>query len=74
MRILRIQVKPNARASVLEAQDDGSWIARIAAPPVDGAANEALLRLVAEHFGVRRSQVRLKSGGASRLKRVEIDE
>ena len=74
MRILRIQVKPNARASVLEAQDDGSWVARIAAPPVDGAANEALLRLVAEHFGVRRSQVRLKSGGASRLKRVEIDE
>lgn len=74
MRILRIQVKPNARASVLEAQDDGSWIARIAAPPVDGAANEALLRLVAEHFGVRRSQVRLRSGGASRLKRVEIDE
>lgn len=74
MRILRIQVKPNARASVLEAQDDGSWVARIAAPPVDGAANEALLRLVAEHFGVRRSQVRLKSGGASRLKRVEVDE
>ena len=74
MKTLSIQVKPNARSSVLEAQGDDRWVARIAAPPVDGAANEALLRLVAEHFGVRRSQVRLKSGGASRLKRVEIDE
>ena len=74
MKTLRIHVKPHARVSVLEAQDDGRWMARVAAPPIEGAANEAVLRLVAEHFGVRRSQVRLKSGAASRLKCIVIDD
>jgi uncharacterized protein YggU (UPF0235/DUF167 family) len=73
MKTLSIRVKPNSSENVLEAQVDGGWIARVAAPPIDGAANEALLRLVALHFGVRLSQVRIKSGAASRLKRVEID-
>ena len=74
LRILQLKVKPNARASRLVAQDDGSWLAQVAAPPVDGQANEAVIALVAEHFGVRRSQVRIKSGASGRMKRVQIDE
>jgi uncharacterized protein (TIGR00251 family) len=74
VKLLTIKVKPGARTSVLVAQDDGSWLAQVAAPPVDGAANEALIRLVAAHFGLRRAQVRLKSGATSRTKRIEIDD
>ena len=74
MKILQVKVKPNARVSVLVAQHDGSWLARIAAPPVDGQANDALLALVASHFGVRRAQVRLKSGASGRMKLVQVDD
>lgn len=73
MKILQIKVKPNARASVLEAQPDGTWLAQLKAPPVDGKANEELIALVARHFGVRRAQVSLRSGASSRLKRVQVD-
>jgi uncharacterized protein (TIGR00251 family) len=51
---------------------DGTLKARITAPPVEGAANDALVLLLAEHFGVRRSRVRLVSGHGSRVKLVEI--
>lgn len=72
-QLLTVKVKPGARASSFAAQPDGSWLAQVTAAPQDGAANEALVRLIAEHFGVRRAQVRIKSGASSRTKRVEID-
>jgi uncharacterized protein (TIGR00251 family) len=45
---------------------------RVAAPPVDGAANAALVRLMAKALGVPRSAVRIASGEASRTKTLEI--
>ncbi len=45
---------------------------RLAAPPVDGAANEELLRYLAERLGMPKANVRLLSGGGSRRKRVEV--
>jgi uncharacterized protein (TIGR00251 family) len=74
MRIIKLKVKPNARAAELSQQSDGTWLAKVKAPPVDGKANEALIELVAEHFGVKRSQVSIKSGAAARLKLIQIDE
>jgi uncharacterized protein (TIGR00251 family) len=71
--VLQVKVKPNARASQLVAQDDGTWLAQIAAPPVDGRANDALIALIAKHFGVRRTQVRIKTGSSARIKLVQID-
>lgn len=72
MQTIRVKVKPNARSSELTLQDDGTWLAKLKAPPVDGKANEELIRLVAEHFGVRKAEVTIKSGAASRLKLLEI--
>lgn len=72
MKTLRIKVKPNSRVEELTALDDGSWEARIKAPPVDGKANAALIALVAAHFGVRKVQVVIKSGASGRLKLVQI--
>ena len=74
LKILQVKVKPNARASVLVAQRDGTWLAQVAAPPVEGQANEALVALVAKHFGVRRAQVRIKSGASGRMKLVQVDD
>jgi hypothetical protein len=45
----------------------------VAAPPVGGAANEEARRVIADTFGVRRRQVRLVIGAASRTKHFEID-
>jgi len=59
---------------LLVAQDDGSWLAQVTAPPADGQANEALIALVARHFGVRRAQVRIKTGSSGRMKLVQIDD
>ncbi|MGH8196107.1 MAG: DUF167 domain-containing protein [Woeseiaceae bacterium] len=73
MKRIRVKVKPNARASRLEQSADGDWYAEIESPPVDGKANTELVKLVAERFGVRKSQVSIKSGTSGRRKLVQID-
>lgn len=74
MATLQVKVKPNARASLLEAQPDGTWLAQLKAPPVDGRANEELVALVARHFGCRKTQVRIRSGASGRMKLVQVDD
>ena len=71
-RTLRVKVKPGARHSTLEQQPDGSWRAELKAPPVDGKANAELIALVAQQFGLRKAQVRIKSGASGRMKLVEL--
>jgi len=72
-RILELKVKPNARASRLTEQADGSWLAELKSPPVDGKANAELIALVAAHFGCRRAQVTIRVGAGGRRKLVKID-
>jgi uncharacterized protein (TIGR00251 family) len=74
MRTLRIQVKPNSRDEELTALDDGSFVARVKSPPVDGKANTAVIALLAKHFRVRKSQVTIKSGASGRMKLIQIDD
>ena len=52
---------------------DGVLRARVAAPAVDGAANEALLRLLADELGVPRRDVRLVAGATARTKVIAVD-
>lgn len=52
---------------------DGAIKIRLAAPPVDGAANAALIEFVAERLGVAKSRVKLLSGASSRRKVLEIE-
>lgn len=72
MRKIPVNVKPNARESVLEQGADGTWTARLKAPPVDGKANAELIALMARHFGCPKSAVTIKSGAAGRRKWVCI--
>jgi uncharacterized protein (TIGR00251 family) len=72
MPVIRVKVRPSARETLLEEQEDGSYIARLTAPPVDGKANAELVTLVAKHFGVTRSAVTIKVGAGSRVKLVSV--
>lgn len=72
-RILELKVKPAARVSRLEQQADGTWLAQLKSPPVDGRANAELIALVAAHFGVRRAQVSIRVGAGGRRKLVKIE-
>lgn len=71
-QVLLVKVKPNARQSSLERQADGSWLAQLKSPPVDGKANAELIALVAREFGCTKSAVDIKTGAGSRLKRITI--
>jgi uncharacterized protein YggU (UPF0235/DUF167 family) len=52
---------------------DGILRARVTAPPVEGAANAALVRLIADELGVPRRDVRIVSGETGRTKLVAVD-
>jgi uncharacterized protein len=71
--VLQVKVKPNSRASMLEEVGDGTWLAKLKSPPVDGKANEELLALIARRFQCRKSAVSIKSGASGRMKLVRIE-
>jgi uncharacterized protein YggU (UPF0235/DUF167 family) len=69
---LLVKVKPNARQSSLQQQADGSWLAQLKSPPVDGKANAELVALVAREFGCAKSAVEIATGAGARIKRVRV--
>jgi len=74
MARFRVRVTPRAGRDALEGVHEGVLRVRVAAPPVAGAANEALVRLLAQTLGVPRGAVRIVSGAAGRDKTVEVDD
>jgi len=70
---LRVQVTPNARKSEVVGVQDGALKIRLQAQPIEGKANEALVRFLADLLGVPRRAVTLTHGAASRLKVLEVD-
>ena len=74
MSLLKLRVAPGAKKSGWKgALPDGRMKVAIAAPPVDGRANEALVRFVARALGVKAGAVRLAHGAGGRDKVVEVD-
>jgi hypothetical protein len=74
MPVLQVKATPNARVSQLAQQSDGTWLAQLKSPPVDGKANAELVELVARHFGCAKSAVSIKTGAGSKLKRVIVPD
>ena len=70
---LQVKVKPRAKTSELSQSADGTWLAKLKAPPIDGKANEELVALVAERFHCRKAAVTIKTGAAGRIKLVRVD-
>ncbi len=69
---LRVRVQPRASRDGLSGERDGALVVRLTAPPVEGAANEALARLLGKALGVAPSAVRVVSGASGRNKLVSV--
>jgi uncharacterized protein (TIGR00251 family) len=69
---LNVRVVPRSSRNVLE-WEQGSIKARLTAPPVEGAANEALIQLLAERLGIPRRAITIVKGATSRQKIVDIE-
>ena len=70
--IFNVRVAPRASRSEVVGEHEGALRVRLAAPPVDGAANNELVGLLARALKVSRTDVAITSGHASRFKRVAI--
>ena len=71
--VFRIRVVPRASRCEPAGIRDGALKLRITAPPVEGKANEECLRLLAGLFGVKKAQVTIIAGHASRTKTVAVE-
>ncbi|WP_148715072.1 DUF167 domain-containing protein [Chitinolyticbacter meiyuanensis] len=71
--LLSLHIQPGARKTEIAGLYDGALKLRLAAPPVDGKANEALLHYLAERLGLPRRALELKSGATSRRKLVRVN-
>jgi len=69
----RVKVKPNSKLQNIKEEVDGSLTVSLKSPPVEGKANEELIKLLAEQFDLPKSRIRIKSGLSSRHKLVDID-
>ncbi|MBC7929102.1 MAG: DUF167 domain-containing protein [Rubrivivax sp.] len=67
-----IRVVPRASKSVISGEHDGALKVRVAAPPVEGAANEEVTRLIARKFGVPTRAVEIVSGHTSKTKLIRV--
>lgn len=71
--MMAVRVIPRASRTQLAGVRDGRLLVRLNAPPVDGAANTALIRLLAKELGVARRGVRIVSGDHARQKNVMFE-
>jgi uncharacterized protein (TIGR00251 family) len=70
---ITVKVQPRAKRTEPAGKTGDTYKLRLAAPPVDGKANEACIEFLAETFDVARSAVRILRGGTSRTKVIEIE-
>jgi uncharacterized protein (TIGR00251 family) len=68
---VRVKVKPNSSTEEVSQQGD-SFIVKVREPRREGKANQAVVKLLAEHFGVPKSQIRILSGFTSENKLIQV--
>jgi len=72
MKQIKIKVITNAKKNEV-MEGEGIFRVYVNAPPVDGKANKALIEILAEHFKIRKSSVKIIRGEKSREKIIQID-
>ena len=70
--IFAVGVMPRASKSEIVGEYDGALKIKIKSPPIDGAANEELIKLLSKTFGVAKSAVEILSGQTSKTKQIKI--
>lgn len=68
-----VRLIPRAGRTGVAGSRDGRLLVRVSAPPVEGAANDALIALIADTLAVPRRAVRIVAGERSRQKRIAVD-
>lgn len=68
-----MRVQPRASRDALAGERDGALLVRLTAPPVEGAANAALVRLLGKTLGVAPSALRILAGSTGRSKVVAVE-
>ena len=69
-----IQVIPHASRAEIAGVQEGAFKVKVTAPPMEGAANEACIKLLARELGLKKSQMEISSGAKSRKKTVMIKD
>ena len=70
--IIALHCQPGAKKTEVQGEHDGRLKLRLAAPPVEGKANEALIQWLSKKLEIRRTNIELLAGDLSRLKRVRV--
>lgn len=70
----RVSVIPNAKQTEIVGKIDGVWKIRLKAPPVEGRANEELVRFLAETLDAAPSEIEIEKGLGSKLKTIKIPD
>jgi uncharacterized protein (TIGR00251 family) len=70
---IAVRVVPRAKKNAVAGTRNGELLLRVAAPPVEGAANDAVVDLLSNALHVSRKNIRIVAGERSRRKRVAID-
>ncbi len=69
-----VKAKANSKNENIEKIDDTHFVISVKEPPIKGRANEAIIKAIAEHFGVNRAEVWLVAGFSSKEKIFEVTE
>ena len=69
---MNVRVIPRARKTEISGERDGALVVRVAAPPVEGAANDALIAFFSDALRVPRRAIQIVSGERGRQKRISI--
>ena len=72
MTTLRLKIKPGSKLNALHKDAHGNWLVKIKAPPVDGKANNEVIRFLSEILEVPKSSITLSGGFTSSYKRFHI--
>jgi uncharacterized protein (TIGR00251 family) len=69
---ITVLVKPNARKDEVVVREDGTYLVKVSAPPIEGRANEKLIDILSGHFRKPKRAIQILSGSRGKHKIVEI--
>jgi len=70
--LIKIKVIPNSSINKIIEQNGDQWKIKLMTPPIDGRANEALIKFLAEELKIKKNQIEILKGQTSREKLVKI--
>lgn len=73
MPIIQVKVKPGSFEDEISIDENDQWIIKIREKPIDGAANEYLIKFLSKELKVKKSDIVIEKGLTSQFKRIEIN-